>query len=154
MSAEDDHKSNEELRRWFTHIANGNPSGGAWLSLYHDWCHEVDDVIDLPDWSPETLLKVLVRACEVYSHPFYVKNCKHLQGVCILATAEYSDSINWERAPELFKRQWAEVMRHAGNHVIYTVALLCGGYEHLLNFSGPWRAMCYVYHKDKYGTPS
>ena len=64
----------------------------------------------------------------------------------------WEDSVTWERSPELFKRQWADVMRHSENLVIFSVAILCGGYEHLMELSNPWRAMLYVCHKDKYPT--
>jgi hypothetical protein len=147
----DDHdQAKGKLRDLLGSFANGNQLATDWLCIYYEWTHEVDDIIDEDDWDPEKLLKAFLRACEVYSHPFYVLNSQHLQGICILVTAEYADSIKWERAPELFKRQWADVMRHTSNNVFYTVALLTGGYEHLRKIANSWRAVCYVQHKDKH----
>lgn len=138
---------------FFNRVANGNQVGLDWLCLWHDYNHDVDDVIDENRWDGQSLLTVFMCACTVYSHPFYRQHLHQLQTPVMLATSMYADSVKWERDPQLWKRQWADVMRHAGNEVICAVAIICGGYEHMRQIAGPMLAMCYIHHKDKYGVP-
>jgi len=141
------------VRGFFAQVANGNPLAEDWLCRYYDFAHAVDDVIDLERWDPESVLAVLVQASEVYAHPFYVLHGLRLQLPIITSTDTYLDSVHWEKAPELWKRQWAEVMRHAGNEVIMAVGMICGGWETVRKLSAPWMASCFIYHADRYGVP-
>lgn len=143
----------EERSAFYRTVANGNELAREWLCLFHDYCHELDDVIDIPDWSPARVLAVFERANLIYTHPFYAAYRAQLTPAIQVATAIYSDANHWEKEPDLWKKQWADVMRHSGNEVIFSVAFITGGYAHLKSITRPMLAMCYIYHKDKYGVP-
>lgn len=143
-------KDSPQIAEFLRFAANGNGAGAEWLHLWHRYNHAVDDVIDENLWDAETLLRLLVQACECYSHHFYVAHLDQLQTPALLATRTYGDSVDWEKGA-LWKRHFAEVMRHAGNEVICAVALICGGFEHLTKVSAPLMASCAIYHADKYG---
>lgn len=144
----------EERSAFYRTIANGDAAAHDFLCQWHDYCHEIDDIIDTPDWSSERLLKLFEFANRVYTHPFYALHRKVLSPVVLVATSLYADSNAWEKDDQLWKRWWADVLRHCGNEVIFTVAQICGGYFHVRSITAPLMAMCYIYHKDKHGTPS
>lgn len=135
-------------------IARGNPIAKDLLEKWWTFCHAVDDVIDENQWNEESITNCLAHGIAFYSHPFYRRYQAALQMPALLATNFYEDSVTWERDPVLWKRQWADVLRHAGNDVIMAVAFLVGGYKHMQAVSRPVLASCYVYHADKYGVPS
>jgi hypothetical protein len=134
-------------------IANGDAAAENFLWLWGCYLRAVDDVIDENKWDPESILDVLILANSFYSHPFYVQNCRTLQLVVMMATNWWADSVKWEKAPEQWKKDWADVLRHSGNEVIIAVAIICGGWTHGRKFSAPLLGMCYVYHADKHGVP-
>lgn len=150
----DDQAFGDERRKFYATVANGNLSANDWLCQWHDYCHEIDDVIDTPDYAPERVLGLFERANALYTHPFYQLHRAKLSTMILVATSLYSDSNKWEKDAALWKRWWAEVMRHCGNEAIFAVAQICGGYTHMKGLTAPMLAMCYVYHKDKYGTPA
>lgn len=134
-------------------IARGNPGAHELLKVWWEFCHAVDDVIDESQWNAEALLNVQAIGIGFYSHPFYLRYVSALQMPALIATNFYEDSVKWEREPILWKRQWADVLRHAGNDVIVAVAYIVGGYEHMQAISRALLASCYVYHADRYGVP-
>lgn len=146
--------TSEQVNDFLRFAANGDAVASDWLTLWHRYNHAVDDVIDNATWDFESLLALFVTACMCYSHPFYALNRLALQMPVLLATRTYGDSVKWERDPALWKRQFAEVTRHAGNDVICAVAMLTGGWEHLTKVSAPLLASCFVYHADLYGRPT
>lgn len=134
-------------------IAKGNPEATELLKAGWRFCHAVDDVIDEAQWNADAILNTSALGIAFYSHPFYRRNIAALRMPVLIATSWYEDSVNWEKAPELWKRRWADVLRHAWNGVIMAVAYLVGGYEHMQAVSRPLLASCYVYHADRYGVP-
>lgn len=141
------------LTNLYHQIANGNEQAESFLWTWGCYLRAVDDVIDEGKWEPEEILRVMMLACTFYSHPFYVAHSNQLQMPVIVATNFWLDSIKWEKEAELWKRQWADVMRHSGNEVILAVAMIAGGWEGIREFSAPLMAMCYCYHADKHGVP-
>lgn len=150
----DDPGTGEKVNRFLRLVAANDEGGFEFLKLWHEYCHLVDDIIDDGLWDAETLLRCLMLGCTVYSHPFYQRNRSSLQMPALVATSIYGDSVAWEKDPALWKRQWCEVLRHAGNDVFFAVAMVCGGWEHLRKISKPLFASCYVYHADRYGVPT
>lgn len=150
----DSGQADEQYLSFYLRVANGDHEAANFLCNFHRWCHNVDDIIDESRWSPLLINKVLLEACQIYSHPFYRRHCAALQSQIIIATSAYADANKWEKDGQLWKRQWAEVLRHAGLHVNFTVAMICGGWEHLRAYSAPQLAMAFIYHKDRHGTPT
>lgn len=134
-------------------FCRGNATALEWVGMWHNYVHEIDDIVDEDDWRPERLLKCLIMANDLYSHTFYIQFKDRLQIPILCSTNTYRTSVQWERSPELWKRQWADVLRHCGGLVHETVAVIVGGYENLQSMSAPLLAGCYIAHKDKYGLP-
>jgi len=134
-------------------ISRGDPLAASFIEAFGRYQRLVDDIIDNGTWDKESLGRALMMACLFYSHPFYQANITMLQMPMLLATNWYADSVDWEKQPELWKRQWADLLRHSGNDVIMAVALIKGGWQGARELSRPLLATCYMYHKDKYGVP-
>lgn len=143
----------EERNKFYRTVSCGNAIAYEFLVQFHEYCHEVDDIIDLPDWSPERVLNCFALACRLYSHPFYTQHRKAIGPAILVATSLYQDANKWEQDPALWKQWWADVLRHAGNQVTFTIAQLCGGWTHMKGLTAPLMASSYIYHADKYGTP-
>jgi hypothetical protein len=136
--------SDAETRRFYRSACGGNEEAVEFLSIWNDYTHQVDDVIDNDDWSPESLLECFYAACRVYSHPFYRRNSVQLQIPAVLATNSYADSVKWEKAREQWKRDWASVIRH-GSEMTFAVFALCGGCDSLRQYSRAYLAVCYTH---------
>lgn len=144
----------ERVPDFFTMVARGDHDAERFLALWGAYCHDVDDVIDENLWDAEHIVSVLALAVTFYSDPYYVRNVALLRMPVLMATAVFADSCIWEQKEQpLWKRQFADVMRHSGNEVINCVAFIQGGYDHMQQVSLPLMATCYIYHKDKYGLP-
>lgn len=111
--------------------------------MWARYCHEVDDIVDGGRKGPEALLSTLALAAMVYSHPFYLRNLAALRQVALLVTNTYADSVAWANSAVPWQRAFADCYRHCGNEMVFAVAALCGGYDHLRSIAQEQRVMCY-----------
>ena len=135
-------------------VTNGDPEAYDFLLRWGKFHRKVDDVIDCNLWDAEHVLEAFVEGCKFYSHPFYQKNMSVLQMPILMATNFCAVSVKWEREKELWKRQWADVLRHSGLQVVESVAMICGGWELVTKTTAPYLAAMYVDHKDRHGVPT
>lgn len=131
----------------------GNALALDFIVKWHHYCHEIDDIVDLPDWSQARVLNCLDFCHELHSHPYYRLHHQRLEVVIALATRWWLTSVEWEHDPVSWKRKWADVLRHSGNLLLEAVAFQCGGWNNLCEISRPLLGACYVYHHDKHGDP-
>lgn len=144
----------QELSFLNQHICAGDQQAVQFLQLWGAYLRAVDNIIDDETWQPAKLLAAFAAGARMYSDCFYQKHKAHLQMTILLATNIYADSVKWEQSPELWKRQWADVLRHADGHIISAVTLICGGWSELRATSAPFMAACYIDHKDRHGLPT
>jgi hypothetical protein len=135
-------------------VCAGNAEAVDFLTRWGKYLRLVDNVIDENLWDEEHLVEVFCAGCEFYSLPFYQKNKAALQMPILLATNYFSVSAKWEHSDELWKRQWADVLRHADGYVISAVTMLCGGWDLMASTTSPFMAACYIDHKDRHGVPT
>lgn len=106
----------------------GDQDAMNFLRLFHAYSHSIDDLLDLKQFNPETLLKVLANANIVYSSPFYSRHAHRLHLVIANVTNAFADSIAWARSRDEWKKQWADTLRFSGNEMVLAVAMICGGF--------------------------
>lgn len=128
----------------------GNEMAFSFLCLWHEYCHEIDDIIDERQYIPERILAVFAHASVVYSHPFYRQHAEKLQLVVQLTTNSYADSIHWDKSIG-WKKQWANVLNLCGIEMVLAVATICGGYEHMRALSPRLRQTAWTTHFDDDG---
>ena len=132
-------------------IAKDNQQALDFLILWATYCHEVDDIIDNKINDPEKILRVFVTAAEVYNHPFYVRYQSYLYSLVIVISNAYADSVKWSHSMVDAQHKMSDVLRHAGNDMLFAVAFICGGYEHLRTVSSTLREQSWLNHHDDKG---
>lgn len=135
-------------------VTNGNARAAHWLAIWGEYLRACDNIVDEELWDAAHLAQCLALGCQCYSHPFYVEHRQSLQTAALIATSLWTKSVEWERRPELWMRQWADVLRHADVVILSTVALLCGGgWDGAMEVTGAFLSAGYIDHKDRRGVP-
>jgi len=132
-------------------ICLGNQEAETFLALWGAYVHAIDDIVDGDTTSKESIIRAFAQAAVLYSSPFYRQHCDRLQLIVLLVTSTYADSVHWEGSKEEWKRQYSDVMRHAGAEMLRATLLICGGYDHLRQFSAELHAANYYQHHDDAG---
>lgn len=133
---------NDEEKR-ILEICKGNQEAYDFLNLWARYCHEIDDIVDGARLAPEEVIATFALATMVYSHPFYLRNLPALRQVVLLIANMYADSVAWENEGQQWQREFSNCYRHAGNEMVFAVAQLCGGFEHVRSVSAEQREICY-----------
>lgn len=149
----DDELNAGATTRPYLRAANGNRSALEFMVVWHEYLHEVDDLIDNEMQDKQQWIKVFAHANLVYSMDFYVSHAKELRLVVMLVTNAYCDSVLFEADSLQWKKQWADVIRHAGLEMIYAVAMICGGYDLMRSISVELKEYAHRCHHDAEGNP-
>jgi len=143
-----------EKEEWLSAITTGNLQGMEFLSRWGDYLRAIDNVLDEDQWDRVHLTRAFALGCDCFSSQFYIRNLPQLQMIVLVATCILADSVSFEKSPELWKRQWADVLRHADGHVVLAVALICGGWDHVRKLSPVFLTAAYYEHKQNHGIPA
>lgn len=130
----------ERLNLFYHHVANGDDEAFKFITLYTKYCHEIDDLVD-ESFIVEDLMKSQVSLSCVFSCEFFKKYFSILFTQIHLAGETYQASETTEKDTAL-----GEFLSHEGNNVLRTVALLTGGYRHLVDVSQQIRLLTYEEH--------
>lgn len=133
---------------------NGNAAAVRFLECWGDYIRGLDNAIDDGQWSADNILNVLALGCRFYSDTFYRQHVSQLQPAILIITDIYAISVKWEREPEPWKRQWADVLRHVDGQLVSHVALICGGWDNLQKITAAFLPAAYIDHKDRHGLPN
>ena len=134
-------------------LCKGNPEAMDWIDAWGTYLRECDDTVDDGKWSAENVMNTFALGCRCYSHPFYRKHAETLHVAALTATSLWTVSVDWERETELWKRQWADVLRHADICIVFAVGMICGDWTHAQTFVRAGLAASYIDHKDRHGVP-
>ena len=133
--------------------ANGNRAALEFMVMWHEYVHEIDDLIDNNVTDPQRWLSAFAHANLVYSTDFYAAYARDLRLVVMTATNAYADSVLWEKDGNAWQKKWADVIRHSGIDMIYAVAVICGGYELMRQISAQLKEFAHKCHHDENGNP-
>lgn len=122
----------EKLRKELETLFLDHPDGidaKSFLANFGTYCHAIDDVIDrdIPA-HPEQFGAILMMAANIYSCNFYLKNIQILYHATHMIHHMYFDSVNMERAPELWKKEQADTLKSIGIQMTLTIIEILGGY--------------------------
>jgi hypothetical protein len=137
--------------RLLERICCGEREAMEWLTLWSEYVHAIDDIVDKERDGVEDVLRTFARAVMLYSHPFYLKNLAALRAVVLVIGNLYADSVGWEKSLVAWQRNWSDHNRHAGMEMVIAVAQICGGYEHGRAISEEQRCICWAEHHDREG---
>lgn len=138
-------------------LCRGNKEAMQWLQLGRLYCHEIDDLIDadIPNSDrangAERMCRIGAMALDLYTHPFFVAHSAALSTAMRLNTANYADSVLWEKSQIEWQRQFSDWSRHGWINVILVVAAICGGYPNMRAESAELWEYAYVEHHDEKG---
>src|SRR3954470_15774329 len=116
-------------------VTDGNPEANACLAKWATCLRAVDDIVDNQTYGAAKILSALAFNIQFCSDPFYRRNVHRLQIPALIATGIWEVSVHWEKRPEWWKRQWADVLRHADVLFLGAVCLICRGWESLTEFN-------------------
>jgi hypothetical protein len=134
-------------------ITNGDPEAFYFLKCWGDFLRAVDDIVDEGKWEAENLFHAFALGNRLYSSNFYRKH-PELQMVILTGTAIWEVSCEWEKQPELWKRQWADYMRHSDVAMLSGVAMICSSWKMATTFIRGFLCGAYVDHADRHGVPT
>lgn len=144
--------SESKIIKLYDEVTLGNSDALRFLFHWNLFCHAIDDLIDGPDRAePEDVVSAFAEANVLYTLPFYQANCIKLQTTVMLITNSYADSIGWEKSEKDGHRKMADVLRFAGNEMVFAVALICGGYQHMRRVSAGIRERSWMDHHKETG---
>lgn len=126
--------------------ARGDAQAADWLMHWLAYVHDIDDVEDGDMRGTEFRLGILIRALQLYTHPFFRQHEAALRQLVINITNAYADSVAGERSGEEWERAMADVQRHAGVEMVLAVAAICGGWQHVRSVSRRLRELCHHGH--------
>lgn len=130
------------------------PDAQDWVRVWGEYSRSCDNLVDEGEPTRERMVESWALANRCYSHPFYRQNAPLLQSACLVATSLWALANDWERDSELWKRQWADVLRHADVGVVIAVGLACGAtWQAVQDVSRAFLVAGRVQHKEKHGEP-
>ena len=128
-------------------IFKDHPDAWKFTTLYGEYIHAIDDMIDNNTWNPESLLKITRLAIDVYSCDFYRVNAQHLAPIAKSNNNCYADVVKWEKEPDgslLFEA--ASHLRHCGYEMFLAVVELVAGYDKMREMSSEFRSYAHYKH--------
>ncbi|HUD83738.1 MAG TPA: hypothetical protein VMQ67_09555 [Candidatus Saccharimonadales bacterium] len=133
------------------HFVN-HVEAARFLCGYRNLCHQVDDLIDLPQNST-AILDAFNLATDVFSTQFYHSNITWIYPIVKNMHRVYSASVAWEKSDVKWKADYGDVLRCCGNEM--TVAFLehvCHlPYAELRRLDAMMREDAWVTHHDSDG---
>lgn len=143
----------EKVQAIYKEAAGNNPLALDFLNAFHDYCHEIDDLIDEAKEDPERFVEILIHGNVMYGLPFFRMHAAVLGPQIILITSTYADSVKMERSELEWENRMADTLRFVGNDLVRMVAQLTGGWERMRSVSDKLHDLAYHCHHDKNGQP-
>ena len=147
--------TDHDIINLYAEVCSGNTDAFLFVCLWAVYVHAIDDIIDGEKHmqSAESILEVFAQANILFTQPFYRQHAEELQMVVMKATNAYADSVALEKSADKGLRKMADVLRFAGNEMLFAVALICGGFQHMSQLSPRIREMSWAAHHDENGAP-
>lgn len=129
--------ANPRAKQLMLEVANGNAAAFQWM--WDLWCfeHLLDDLVDgdktVTIAEAARALAQFVTALSV--NPFYVQNVSALYPLIVSACARWVDGDALDKSDHEADRIRGEVVRCGDIDVFVHVALLVGGWDHMLAMS-------------------
>lgn len=115
-------------------VTGGNVEANACLAKWSAVLRAVDDIVDNQTYDADKILTALALNIEFCSDLFYRKHSHRLQIPALVATGIWEVSGKWEHENELWKKQWADVLRHADVIFMGAMCVICQGWEASIEF--------------------
>lgn len=129
------------------------PEALDFLTIFHDLCHRIDDIIDEKNTNSEFIINSFICAAGVYSCKFYRDNVVELFPLVCHISNTFADSVIMENSSIDWQRNFGDAIRNCANDmVVYVVAKLCG-WQQAREISMLLREDSYLKHHTENGLP-
>lgn len=114
-------------------IANGNEQAALFLVDYVAFCHHTDDLIDdRQQCSDESIIKIQLNLLRHFCFTGWVQqNSASLFPLIVSGFNAWLDSNVMANSTDKRTQLSSDVVKGIYHEIVYAVAFLCGGYEHM-----------------------
>lgn len=112
---------------------------------YNQYVHDIDDIVD-ESLDKHFIVRTFGKSCEIFSHPFWLKNSEFLQVTEALINNDYADSLIWEESLEEWKIRDGKCLSHSGYRMFFAVLYVCLGYDAMRSVSIRFREFSHLKH--------
>lgn len=115
-------------------LAGGNnEEAKAFCRSFVNWVHWIDDVLDKDVlWLPRDVVRVNLEMVLAFSDNSFFQSYKHqLMPLVLQASRAFGDSLKWARRESARDRQSSDVLKSFYHEVVWHVAYIVGGWNHL-----------------------
>lgn len=142
------------LEEFCAEVCLGNKEAMEFCTLWFHYCHLIDDLVDsIERPEHEKLLEAFALANALYTTKFYQQNQYQLHPMVMMITNAYADSVKWEKSSSKRRSTIADVLRCVGNEMFFTVAYVCGGWQHQRSVSSRIRERSWELQHDSNDQP-
>jgi hypothetical protein len=125
----------------FLEVACGDQNAANFLAAFQDKAHLLDDVVDHDDRSEADHAKIELNwVLTLAQNPFVRQYADRIVPVLALGLNAWLDSNQMRRSTKKQDRMASDVVKGYYHEVIYLVALICGGYDHMRAMSWKFRS--------------
>lgn len=129
-----------ELEEVYSFIAKDDTTALLFIKLWTIYCHEFDDLVD-EEFNVIELVKTNNTLTKLLTSEFFIKYSQLLLPQIYLAAESYQESETNQKDTAI-----GVYLSHEGNNMLRTVALITGGYDHLVSCSIKIRDLTYKEH--------
>lgn len=131
--------------RFAEEVCKGDKSATQFCLIFVQWCHWIDDLIDKDKlWLPQDTVRINLEALLLFSeNEFFQRHKVKLMPMIISSFAAFADSNKWEKREKVQDRRAADILKSYYHEVVWQVAYLCGGWEHMRAVTARFRIFDY-----------
>lgn len=114
-------------------VTKGDENAANFLAAFQDKAHLLDDVLDQdhPRSPDEHYMTELNWLLTLTSNPFVQQHSAKLVPVMALGINAWADSNVMQKSVKRRDRMAADVVKGFYHEILWLVALICGGYDHM-----------------------
>lgn len=126
-------------------ITKGNPDAARFLLAFVAHCHVLDDVIDgdVPVGDERLMASEAAWLLELTGNAFFVQHRAMLVPVILAGFNAWLDANRMEKSEDEREARAADVVKGIYHEVCWTVAFICGGWDHLRTVTRLYREYDY-----------
>jgi hypothetical protein len=123
-------------------VCAGNKEAFVFCETLVGWLHWIDDMADRDrTWQPSDTVRINLAALATFAaNPFFQKHRTALMSLLTQAFCGWLDGEQWAKRANVRERRAADVIKSTYHEVIWHVAYLVGGWNHLRHVTATCRA--------------
>lgn len=158
MDPKGNHPTDAEAHAFANQVCRGNPEALIFCGLWYKYCHQIDDVLDTredgrPTMTSEEILEVFAIAALLYNCAYFQRHRMLLFPIALSVTNLYATSVKWEKSPEKHRRIMGDVLRTVGDHMLFMIAFIEGGWANMRAVTDPIMDKDWLLQHDEHGNP-